>query len=829
MLPEFSQVIGQSAGASPLDEFLQRVFEGISLKDEVVCLADARPDPNGRTIFPARVWRPGHSRIQGATYVCISSVRPAARGEKLQRTLSHVVRTYAVVLDDIGTKIPREVFEGRPAPHAVVETSAGNEQWWYFIEPSDPDDAARVIHALALAGVTDKGAQGKNRVVRVPGSINTKYDRRFVACLKEWHPDDPRFTLEELASEFGLILDEGYAEGSSSVNREVWKGEKTNDVVFNYLNEIGYVLDQPNQDGYASIICPWADEHTDPREDARWAVGIGLTGAFKCFHGACQDRHTSDLLTWLEDNDGPNFHYTWSQHVHDTVGCRLSVIREAVASSAWPAPAPLVDIPPSQDYPIDALPDLVRQAIEEAEDSIQAPRAFIAASALSAVSFAVQSLYDVRRGEGLQGPTSLFMLTIADSGERKSTCDKHFWAPVYEELAKARQLAALEIDLFQAQEDAWAAKRKGLLKRMESISSKEKAGSANSLSDLERELAAHEALKPIAPRLPRATFYDTTIEAMLATLRFQYPSGALVADEAGAVFGGHAMSPENVMKTFSSLNKLYDGSSIEVDRRTKESFSLEGARLTAFLQTQPATFAHFIDSVGELARGIGFLARFLMLAPASTQGTRMYRDPVPGRPALSAFARCLAGLLNRPRNINQKTGALTLSVLELSPDAKAAWVAAHDEIEKSLGPLGSLALVRDFAAKAADNIARLAALIHVVETGGDGRIGQSAIKRADRIVRWHLNEALRIWGQIELPLSVRHAIGLEAWISSYCRSNGTDEVSLSHVLQYGPSSIRSRHARDAAIDVLRAADRIRIRSEGRVKKCCLNPALLRDG
>lgn len=302
-----------------LDQFLRAVFPSVNA-DEVVCLVDARPDPNGRVIFPARPWRPGRSRIQGSTYVCISTVKTADAGQKLQRTLSHVVRTFAVVLDDIGTKIDVKVFAGKASPHAVVETSPGNFQWWYLIEPSDPDQAAAVIHALALAevtqypttdgqewrGYTDKGAQGKNRVVRVPGSVNTKHGQKFPARVVEWYPDEPRWSLAELAAEFGVTP---VADASgSSVNRVSYVGDETDDPVFQWLDQHGMVLGPPNQDGYASIICPWAHEHTDPREDARWAVGIGTTGAFKCFHAACVNRGTSAFLHWVEQEGGPDFH-----------------------------------------------------------------------------------------------------------------------------------------------------------------------------------------------------------------------------------------------------------------------------------------------------------------------------------------------------------------------------------------------------------------------------------------------------------------------------------------------------------------------------------------
>lgn len=294
-----------------LDAFLRAIFFQVN-PSELVCLVDARPDPNGRIIFPPREWKPGRSRIQGQTFFCLSTLQRPERGEKIHRTLQHTRHTFVIVLDDIGTKIPLTKLAGLPSPHYILETSPGNFQWGYLIEPSDPDKAAALIHALAEAGFTDKGAQGKNRVVRVPGSINTKHGGKFVAVIHDWFPDDPRFTLDELADEFHVTPIDDIA--NSSTSRNNWRGEKTNDPVFNYLAEIGYVLDGANADGYASIICPWADEHTDPREDARWSVGDGMSGGFKCFHAACQDRQAQNVLDWIVDDGGPDFQQETFSH-----------------------------------------------------------------------------------------------------------------------------------------------------------------------------------------------------------------------------------------------------------------------------------------------------------------------------------------------------------------------------------------------------------------------------------------------------------------------------------------------------------------------------------
>lgn len=85
------------------------------------------------------------------------------------------------------------------------------------------------------------------------------------------------------------------------------------------------------------------------------------------------------------------------------------------------SPQPLMrEIPPGAPFPMEALGPL-RQAVEAVADISQAPIAIAAQSALSVASLAVQGFADVETLGG-DAPCSLFCLTIAESGERKSTC-----------------------------------------------------------------------------------------------------------------------------------------------------------------------------------------------------------------------------------------------------------------------------------------------------------------------------------------------------------------------------------------------------------------------
>lgn len=78
-------------------------------------------------------------------------------------------------------------------------------------------------------------------------------------------------------------------------------------------------------------------------------------------------------------------------------------------------------------FPVWALPPKMRAAVEEATLVTQAPPALAASSALAAASLAVQTKFDVKRLSGLVSPCSLFFISFAESGERKTTLDQMFF------------------------------------------------------------------------------------------------------------------------------------------------------------------------------------------------------------------------------------------------------------------------------------------------------------------------------------------------------------------------------------------------------------------
>ena len=488
--------------------------------------------------------------------------------------------------------------------------------------------------------------------------------------------------------------------------------------------------------------------------------------------------------------------------------------------TGWPVPQRLTAKIAPEPYPLDALPKSVREAVEEVQGFVKAPMVMVASSALAALSLAIQAHVDAKRAEKLHGPASLFLLTIADSGERKSTCDGFFTQPIrnYEE-AQAEAAKPLLKD-YAAAIEAWEAKRGGVKEKIRQLAKDNKptAGIESALRDLEHD-------KPEPPRIPRLLYADTTPEALAYGLAKHWPSGGIVSAEGGSVFGSHGMGKDSAMRNMSLLNQLWDGARLTIDRKTSESFTVQGARLTIALQVQEPTLREFLTRSGDLARGTGFLARFLIAWPESTQGQRPFTEAPANWPHLALFHQRITERLDPPAPIDEE-GALTPLMLEFIPEAKTAWVEYNNAIESELPSGGELHKVRDVASKSADNAARLAALFHVF-SGDAGAISFEALEAASRIVAWHLSEARRFFGELALPPELADAARLDTWLIAYGKREKTHFVGKNHVRQHGP--IREGARLDAAIRELTELDRLRLVTEGRRLILQVNPALLIEG
>jgi len=460
----------------------------------------------------------------------------------------------------------------------------------------------------------------------------------------------------------------------------------------------------------------------------------------------------------------------------------------------WEMPDSIVQNTPNCAYPVDCFPGIVADAIYEVLDYYHTPVSLTATSALMNLSLAAQGIVDIKRDENLSGPVSLYGLTIADSGERKSSVDKHFSKAVTAfESCRLEEFQAI-FNKYNAEYDIWNARYNGIASKL-----KRNVSVKPSLAkQLEKDLLAIKEEEPTKPNYPQIILEDETSESLLYKLVHGWPSAAVFSNEAGVVLGGHSMSADNIMRSLSHFNKLWDGGAVNVGRRGSESFYSSGVRLTVSLMSQEVTLRQFIEKTNGLARGSGFLSRFLIAWPESSIGTRFYCCPG-DQLASRKFNKTITEILEIPLKV--KINGLDNTIIELDNSARELWVNYHDMIEKELAEGGLFEDIKDTASKNAENAVRIAAILHVVENGVDGSINTRTFENAVKLAYWYLNESKRFFSEFVLTEFERSMIKMSGWLKQRCIANKSLMVSIREIQQYGPSGLRNR---DKIMPILKA-------------------------
>jgi hypothetical protein len=255
------------------------------------------------------------------------------------------------------------------------------------------------------------------------------------------------------------------------------------------------------------------------------------------------------------------------------------------------------------------------------------------------------------------------------------------------------------------------------------------------------------------------------------------------------------MNQERAMGFLALLNRLWDGNAFDQRRIGRGHIRVEGRRFTASLMMQSVVLKKLVGVDGGAARGTGTLARFLISAPDSAAGTRLYRDGDMNAPELLAFDGRIDELLSHPLSVrDERTMHLAPPILYLDAAAFDLWRRFHDYVELTLAPCGEFNEMKDFAAKVAEQAARLACVMHIFVHGPTGTIGAAAMNAGAMIAWWHLGEARRTLGLIGKGETLTDAKALLAWLSGQ-----PGPVSAAYISQYGPARIRKKERRDPAL------------------------------
>lgn len=460
--------------------------------------------------------------------------------------------------------------------------------------------------------------------------------------------------------------------------------------------------------------------------------------------------------------------------------------RAKANGAAWPEPEGLLrPLPEADQYPLGALGPILGPAAQAMSATIQAPDAIIGSSLLAAASVAVMPHFDAEV-DGRRYPSSLWMLTVSSSGERKTGVDS----------VAVAEHDAIEREAMRAY----------------------KADSA----DHERRLAEHKAKmkkanagaepEPIPPPLPLFMTREPTVEGIHKLLANGRGFLGLMSDDAGDFLGGHAMGKDHRTRTVAALSSLWDRGKFDRVRGGDGASKYWGRRVALHLMIQPVIAEGVLSD--PLLSGQGFLARGLLAWPKERAGTRRYVEcDLTQDPAIQAYRSTMRRLLTlKPPTAPGEDSELEPAPLSMDLKAKDRWIEIANSFEFEQREGGKLHSIRPWASKAAEQVLRVAVVLTVVENARPTHLDAETIERAAEIVSFHLGETLRVLGSSSVPPHIRHAEAILAWL----RQNGRSVVHSGEILRLGPGCVRDADALRRAMAALEQAGWVRPLPSGAV-------------
>lgn len=486
------------------------------------------------------------------------------------------------------------------------------------------------------------------------------------------------------------------------------------------------------------------------------------------------------ITGWLNLKDGRCNLYDFHSGICFGLG-------EESHDSIWNEPVRLNEpIGNHYPFPVDEMPLALKEAVIEIAKNNKVDPALVAVSAISAASLGCQMLANVSRKPFVNEPSpiSVYTLVKAESGERKSRIDTLLYKTYHDFVLMKRQDYDNKMETYKRAYELWKIESDAASQALSSlIKRKADPKKGNQVSDADiaiakasfEEISARTPTKPLQYELFVSDFTSEKLIEMVA----ENGNIGVVSDEGGRVFSCYSFGKDHVTKTASDLNSLWAGSPFSVKRKTSESFDLDGSsRVLMAIMCQPKIVEQFIVKNNVAVSDSGFLPRFLICQPPSTQGTRFITD-VKERSTekLEALRHVFAVFIRATDDLLQNGKEPV--ILYLSKEALPGWVNYYNKVENATN--NEYSSIKAFASKAAEQAVRIASIYHLVENVN--RIGNlpleislENINRAVATVEWFMNEALILMGNADSSWRYNKTSDALERMVNYCVNHNTDHI-----------------------------------------------------
>lgn len=445
-------------------------------------------------------------------------------------------------------------------------------------------------------------------------------------------------------------------------------------------------------------------------------------------------------------------------------------------------PEPLPEIP----FPLESLGSLA-PVITALADVSNTPIAMCGQSVLAVCSLAVQGLADVQHPAGYSSVLGGFFLTIAKSGDGKSSCDRWAMLAIRERQKELRKEYDKDYQRWEIQHKVWSKREQAILKQAKK----------NTLSDNTESELNQLGAEPKPPLKHLLVCEEPTFEGLCKAFQQGQPSQGIFTDEGGQFFGGHGMAEEARTRTIASLSRFWGGDDVNRVRATTESYTLTGKRLSIHLMLQPVIANEVLGS--NLLQGQGFMARFYISAPSSQM--RLFRPPSEKSKAiLQQFKEDLLKILRMPYPLDENSrNELAPPVVALPMPLQPRWEKFQHSMERHRhNDDNPYACVSELAAKAGEMALRLSAVLALKANPDAKELDEAALDAGISLTTYYVDEAARLHANGTTNPDIALAEKLLKWL----HDNRMESVSIRDICRLGPNRLRDKAKADKTTTIL---------------------------
>jgi hypothetical protein len=220
----------------PAQEFLTRCFApeetiALLLRSEATAVVTQRIVTVKQAIAPRYLGWLAYENMNGANiYVAANPLRPGSR-KRTKESIASVRHLYIDIDTDGDARVAAlRASDAVPAPNAILFTSPGKYQVLWRVDGFDFEHQEEMLKAFAIKFGGDPACTDRNRVLRIPGFLNCKYDPAHLVSAEYFgdlvhKPNDFRLPIAPLdlaLSERFRLTPKGPGKHSTSESDWAW-------------------------------------------------------------------------------------------------------------------------------------------------------------------------------------------------------------------------------------------------------------------------------------------------------------------------------------------------------------------------------------------------------------------------------------------------------------------------------------------------------------------------------------------------------------------------------------------------------------------------------